>query len=72
MPSTSNKQLLKKARTALNTMMGAQGNSGNGVLMSALDTYLNELMLQNDPDFYLDYLTQGKSCWQKVLGYCKT
>jgi aminoglycoside phosphotransferase (APT) family kinase protein len=55
-----NIQLLKQVRHAVKTVSESTDNPNHKMQLSISDMFLNELMLQDQPRFYLDFLHRGK------------
>ncbi|MET0987284.1 MAG: phosphotransferase, partial [Steroidobacteraceae bacterium] len=58
---TNSLQLLKHVRRVVEQVGRTSGSPEQRGLLAAVDTALNELMLQQSPEFYLDYLRKGRA-----------
>jgi aminoglycoside phosphotransferase (APT) family kinase protein len=56
-----NIQLLKQIRSTVNAVCRQTDNPNHKVQLGIVDMYLNELMLQDEAPFYLDYLARGRA-----------
>ena len=56
-----NLQLLKQVRNAAIGINQTTDNPEYQALLTATDYVLNELMLQDDSAFYIDYIERGKA-----------
>src|SRR6516225_11659653 len=53
-------QLLKAARATANTVGQSLDNPSHAASLSYVDLVLNELILRDDPGFYLDHIARGE------------
>ena len=59
-------QLLKQARHAAAAINQSTTNAEYKAILTAADYVFNELILQDSPAFYLDYIARGKHCLRKA------
>ena len=57
----SNLQMLKQVRAVTSLIAQTTDNAGHKSLLSVADIYLNNLLLQQAPQFYLDLVAQGRA-----------
>ena len=56
-----NIQMLKQVRNAVQRVNSAVDDPNHKMQLAIADMFLNEIMLQDEPGFYLDFLAQGRS-----------
>ena len=58
---SKNVQLLKQVRRVVSSLAQSPENAENKVVLSIAEMFLNELMLQEQPAFYVEFLDKGKA-----------
>ena len=64
----SNLQMLKQVRAVTSLIAQTTDNAGHKSLLSVADIYLNNLLLQQAPQFYLELVEQGRALVEEGAG----
>jgi aminoglycoside phosphotransferase (APT) family kinase protein len=68
----SNGQLLKQLRKATAQLLKESGNAEHKALLGTMDVVLNELLLRDDPAFFIDYYRRGYELLKQGLALLDT
>lgn len=64
-------KLLHQVRNTASTVAGSSTNPEHAALLAYVDMVMNELLLQESPAFYLEYIAKGKGIYAQGLALLK-
>lgn len=64
-------QLLRQVRSVVNNLANAPVDADYKVVLTIADMYLNELMLQEQPEFFVGFIDEGKALLSEGMALAK-